>query len=440
MRTAYLDATRAYFNGAAVFLCPEGLQHARCERRRSPRLSGDDRRTAGASRRRCRRRRVARRLRRATAPPNYDELIDHPVEIADFATAAFAAGGVAHDIAVTGRQRGDLERLARDLARICQWQIELFGGSPARRPPFDRYLFQIAAVGDGYGGLEHRVEHQPRLQSRRPAPPGRARHRRRLPEAAGPREPRVLPQLERQAHQARRVRALRPRARELHAPAVGVRGLHLLLRRPGAASAAASSTPRSYLELLGARSPTVLRTPGPPRARASPSRASTPGSSTTGRTRTRPTPSSATTRKGALVALALDLTLRAVRFVARRADARAVAALRAAGHRRPRGRHCPPRLRARRTRSRRCSSRATCDGTEDPPLAELLRGVGDRRCALRGGRTAATIAAARRGARSRTRYRAAGSARPSPAHSEPRLAARLQRRARRSARGCPRAT
>ena len=26
-----------------------------------------------------------------------------------------------------------------------------------RRPPFDRYLFQIAAVGDGYGGLEHRA-------------------------------------------------------------------------------------------------------------------------------------------------------------------------------------------------------------------------------------------------------------------------------------------
>ena len=78
------------------------------------------------------------------------------VEMSDFALAAFAAGGVRHEIAITGRQQADLERLARDLARVCQWQVDLFGGAPQSRAPFDRYLFQITAVGDGYGGLEHR--------------------------------------------------------------------------------------------------------------------------------------------------------------------------------------------------------------------------------------------------------------------------------------------
>jgi predicted metalloprotease with PDZ domain len=88
---------------------------------------------------------------------NYDELIDHPVEMADFQVASFEAGGAAHDIAITGKIHIDLDRLTTDLARICQWHIDLFGGAQGCRAPFDRYLFQIAAIGEGYGGLEHRT-------------------------------------------------------------------------------------------------------------------------------------------------------------------------------------------------------------------------------------------------------------------------------------------
>ncbi len=69
---------------------------------------------------------------------------------------SFTAGGAPHDVAISGRHRADLDRLARDLARICQWQCDLFGGAAGSPAPFDRYLFQVAAVGDGYGGLEHR--------------------------------------------------------------------------------------------------------------------------------------------------------------------------------------------------------------------------------------------------------------------------------------------
>ncbi|MEO9136545.1 MAG: PDZ domain-containing protein, partial [Casimicrobiaceae bacterium] len=34
--------------------------------------------------------------------------------------------------------------------------IDLFGGAARSVAPFDRYLFQVTVVGDGYGGLEHR--------------------------------------------------------------------------------------------------------------------------------------------------------------------------------------------------------------------------------------------------------------------------------------------
>jgi predicted metalloprotease with PDZ domain len=149
VRTAYLDATRGYFNGPAVFLSPAGREQYPCTVEVV--APGDEYVDW----------RVATTLPRLDAPPygfgrycaaNYDELIDHPVETSAFALATFQAGGVPHDIAISGRHDADLPRLAQDLERVCQWQIDLFGGAP-----FDRYLFQVTAVGDGYGGLEHRA-------------------------------------------------------------------------------------------------------------------------------------------------------------------------------------------------------------------------------------------------------------------------------------------
>jgi len=149
VRTAYLDSTRGYFNGSAVFLCPEGREASPCSVEIAPPAGPDFAHWE-----------VATTLPRATAlargfgayqAASYDELIDHPVETSDFDFVGFQAGGVAHEVAITGRHDADLPRLARDLTRICQWQIDLFGEAP-----FERYLFQVTAVGDGYGGLEHR--------------------------------------------------------------------------------------------------------------------------------------------------------------------------------------------------------------------------------------------------------------------------------------------
>ncbi len=84
---------------------------------------------------------------------NYEELIDHPVEMGTFTLATFHAAGVQHDIAITGRHHADTRRLCRDLKTLCETQIEFFG-KPA---PMDRYVFLVMAVGEGYGGLEHRA-------------------------------------------------------------------------------------------------------------------------------------------------------------------------------------------------------------------------------------------------------------------------------------------
>jgi predicted metalloprotease with PDZ domain len=155
VRTAYLDPARAYFNGSSVFLSPIGREAAACALEIDPAFASLGHGV-----------RVATAMRRDGAPPwgfgrfaaaDYDELIDHPVEIGDFATTAYVAGNVAHDVAISGAREVDLDRLAQDLARICQWQCDLFGGRPGSTAPFDRYVFLVTAVGDGYGGLEHRA-------------------------------------------------------------------------------------------------------------------------------------------------------------------------------------------------------------------------------------------------------------------------------------------
>ncbi|HRP23595.1 MAG TPA: PDZ domain-containing protein [Thauera sp.] len=156
VRSAHLDDSHGFFNGTSVFVAVEGHTEAPCEViierpegapfrgwrliTALPPAVGRAGGTAG-----CRFGRFRAR--------DYDELIDHPVEMGDFTLARFEAAGVPHDIALTGRHDCDLDRLCADLERICAWQIDLFG-APA---PVDYYLFLTMVVGDGYGGLEHRA-------------------------------------------------------------------------------------------------------------------------------------------------------------------------------------------------------------------------------------------------------------------------------------------
>ena len=155
VRAAHLDQTHGFFNGTSVFLRVVGQEA-------TPHQVDIQRPGAAA----------ARTWRVATSLPeqgakrygfgtyiaaDYDELIDHPVEMGDFALASFKAHGVAHDIVITGRVPNlDMARLQADLKAICETQIAFFEPR-SKRAPMDRYVFMTLAVGDGYGGLEHRA-------------------------------------------------------------------------------------------------------------------------------------------------------------------------------------------------------------------------------------------------------------------------------------------
>ena len=84
---------------------------------------------------------------------NYDHLIDTPLMFAaELTVLPFTAGGVPHDIAISGKSWDyDHERLRRDVQTICREAVLLFGGLP----PMPRYTFLLHLGDDLYGGLEH---------------------------------------------------------------------------------------------------------------------------------------------------------------------------------------------------------------------------------------------------------------------------------------------
>ncbi|ADG16809.1 M61 family metallopeptidase [Paraburkholderia atlantica] len=156
VRAAHLDDTIGFFNGTSVFLSPLGHEDAQCV--------VDIQKPQGAAYRDWR---VATALAEARGTKrygfgeyralNYDELVDHPVTLGEFALATFKAHGVPHDVVIAGRVIGlDMERLCNDLKRICEAQIALFEPK-SKKAPVERYVFMTQAVTDGYGGLEHRA-------------------------------------------------------------------------------------------------------------------------------------------------------------------------------------------------------------------------------------------------------------------------------------------
>jgi len=150
VRGAHLDTTHGYFNASSVFLAVNGQTDSPCSVEIKP-PQGSNYQSW----------RVATTLPRLEAnlyefglyqASDYDELLDHPVEMGNFDLASFDVAGTPHDVAITGKHRADLARLCRDLQKICNTHVELFGELPA----MERYLFLVTAVGEGYGGLEHR--------------------------------------------------------------------------------------------------------------------------------------------------------------------------------------------------------------------------------------------------------------------------------------------
>jgi predicted metalloprotease with PDZ domain len=151
VRTAWLDATRGFFNGTSLCLHVEG-------RARSPHtleLCAPRARTGWSVATGLAPVKVNARGFGTYAAADYDELADSPFELGAFWSGEFKACGVPHRFVVAGAPPAfDGARLLADTKKICETAIRFWHGG--RKPPHKSYVFMLNATEDSYGGLEHR--------------------------------------------------------------------------------------------------------------------------------------------------------------------------------------------------------------------------------------------------------------------------------------------
>ena len=90
-------------------------------------------------------------IRKAFTYPNFDDLVDAPVQLGNFFHFTFDVNGVPHEVAMVGRNNADLEKLRDDMQLMCRTMAKVVNDHPCKR-----YTFIVQNVENGGGGLEHK--------------------------------------------------------------------------------------------------------------------------------------------------------------------------------------------------------------------------------------------------------------------------------------------
>ena len=159
VRTAWLDASRGFFNGTSMFLRVAGQTDSPHELQIAapPAPVKSWQLATGLAPLKINKNGFG-----SYRAANYDELADCPVEMGNFWRGAFKACGVPHQFVVAGAPPTfDGARLLADVQKICEAEIRFWHPQAGIRgnqdkPPHQSYLFMLNAVDEGYGGLEHR--------------------------------------------------------------------------------------------------------------------------------------------------------------------------------------------------------------------------------------------------------------------------------------------
>jgi predicted metalloprotease with PDZ domain len=152
VRTAWLDANRGFFNGTSLCLKVSGLEAADHHLQ----VVGSDATKGWQLATGLTPLRTEKAGFGTYTADGYDTLVDCPVEMGAFWSGSFVAGGIPHRFVVAGAPASfDGQQLLDDTRAICETEIA-FWHSNKKQIPYKSYLFMLNAVADGYGGLEHR--------------------------------------------------------------------------------------------------------------------------------------------------------------------------------------------------------------------------------------------------------------------------------------------
>jgi predicted metalloprotease with PDZ domain len=136
---SYIDPNHALINGASLFLCPEGMESEPVHLTLIPHASW---------------RRASTGLDQVSewefVAPNYDILVDSPVEVGNQDVASFEVQGVEHQVSMFDAGPLDREKFVADLKTIVEASVPVFGVVP-----YKRYVFLVGFTDELGGGLEH---------------------------------------------------------------------------------------------------------------------------------------------------------------------------------------------------------------------------------------------------------------------------------------------
>ncbi len=141
VRTSFLDVNHAFINGASVFMYADGLQEQSTSLviHAAPEWTG-----------------IATSLSSAEdnpfhlEVPNYDVLVDSPIEVGNFQSVHFEAEGIPHHLAVQGFPEFEAKKFVPDFQTIIGSATHIFGENPC-----EAYTFIIHLGAENGGGLEH---------------------------------------------------------------------------------------------------------------------------------------------------------------------------------------------------------------------------------------------------------------------------------------------
>jgi predicted metalloprotease with PDZ domain len=166
VRTAWLDATRGFFNGTCLCLQVVGQQ----DQSHTLELVAAESIANWSIATGANAAKIDKQGFGSYRADNYDTLVDCPVEMGPFWRGSFTACGIPHRFVVAGAPPSfDGTKLLADTQAICETEIRFWHGeniknhSASRNKyggqspiPYTNYIFMLNAMADGYGGLEHR--------------------------------------------------------------------------------------------------------------------------------------------------------------------------------------------------------------------------------------------------------------------------------------------
>ena len=142
VRTNHLDRSHGYFNGAALFMFIEGFQQQPITVEIVPPNQNWQISTTLTP--------VDDRPNTFSAP-DFDTLVDTPVEVGIHQVYNFEVLGKPHQYVVWGNGNFKAKKLIEDTKKIIEVEAKIFDGLP-----YDKYLFLLHLSGSGFGGLEHK--------------------------------------------------------------------------------------------------------------------------------------------------------------------------------------------------------------------------------------------------------------------------------------------